>query len=251
MYKIKSKIVFRILNYCERIFSLAQGKGYGSSTVKKEVSSLSNLLVRSPKIAMDIGGNVGNYSAELLNRWPNLIIHIFEPSSTNIQKLNIRFNNYPNVFIHPFALSNFDGESLLFADEAGSGMGSLSKRDLNHLGINEFNNTENIKVINGENFWIKNIGKSPDIIKLDIEGHELNALNGLGCVIDQAKVIQFEFGGCNIDTKTYFKDFFTFFTNKNFNVYRITPIGVELISKYRESDEFFVTTNYLALNNNK
>lgn len=33
-----------------------------------------------------------------------------------------------------------------------------------------------------------------------------------------------------------------------FDLYRITPIGIELISVYRESDEFFPTTNYLAVN---
>ena len=87
-----------------------------------------------------------------------------------------------------------------------------------------------------------------DIIKLDIEGHELSAIKGLGAIVQQTSIFQFEFGGCNIDTRTYFKDFFDFFKDNNFEIYRITPFGVELISNYRETDEFFSTTNFLALN---
>jgi hypothetical protein len=33
-----------------------------------------------------------------------------------------------------------------------------------------------------------------------------------------------------------------------FDLYRIAPIGVMPISKYREGDEFFSTTNFLARN---
>ena len=29
-------------------------------------------------------------------------------------------------------------------------------------------------------------------------------------------MVTFEFGGCNIDTRTYYKDFFYFFQSKNF-----------------------------------
>ncbi|WP_445778772.1 hypothetical protein [Shewanella sp.] len=45
------------------------------------------------------------------------------------------------------------------------------------------------------------------MIKIDIEGHELSVLKVFGAAIEATKVIQFEFGDCNIDTRTYFQDF--------------------------------------------
>jgi hypothetical protein len=75
-------------------------------------------------------------------------------------------------------------------------------------------------------------------------------MHGMGKAIHQTRIIQFEFGGCNIDTRTYFRDFWSFFNFHNFKLYRITPFGLERITRYRQSDESFATTNYIAINNN-
>jgi len=89
-----------------------------------------------------------------------------------------------------------------------------------------------------------------DIAKLDIEGHELAALQGFGDAIRATKIIQFEFGGANIDTRTYFQDYWYFFKEHGFDLFRITPFGHQAIPAYREADEFFSTTNFLAVNRN-
>ena len=84
-----------------------------------------------------------------------------------------------------------------------------------------------------------------------MEGHELDVLNGFGDLIYKTKLIQFEFGGCNIDTRTYFQDFWYFFNEKAFMIYRISPRGLIPIKDYNESDEyFFGSTNFIALNQN-
>ena len=74
----------------------------------------------------------------------------------------------------------------------------------------------------------------------------MDALHGLGESLNYINVIQFEFGGCNIDTKTFFQDFWYFFEERGFDLFRISPFGLIHITKYRETDEFFVSTNYLA-----
>ena len=99
-----------------------------------------------------------------------------------------------------------------------------------------------------EDYWKTVLNSQQiDICKIDIEGHELDALVGFGEAIKHISVIQFEFGGCNIDTRTFFQDFWYFFQEKGFDLYRISPIGLIHIPRYRELDEFFfITTNYLA-----
>jgi hypothetical protein len=87
-----------------------------------------------------------------------------------------------------------------------------------------------------------------DIVKIDVEGHELAVLRGFGRALAATRVVQFEFGGCNIDTRTYFRDFWYFFTDEGFDLYRITPIGAERIHRYRESEEAFTVTNFIAVN---
>lgn len=239
---------FKILRVVERAAAFAQGKGYGSSTIQQEVKLLLSLSAIKPTLAVDIGGNVGAYTAELRRRNPNLEIHTFEPSVANLDKLRARFGSDPLIKLVPFAVSDGRGEAVLFSNEPGSGLGSLTKRRLDHFNIN-FDTKEKVQTIRFEDYWLSQLqSRCVDLVKMDIEGHEWAALNGFGEALKAIKVVQFEFGGCNIDTRTFFQDFWYFFQENKFDIYRITPIGLELIVRYSELDEFFSTTNYIAVN---
>ncbi len=237
----------KILSFLERLLANIQGKGWGSSTVDKEFSAAMRLLSeKEPKLCIDIGGNKGSYSNQILKKYPNCSIVIFEPSLTNVDILKKKFGSNTNICIEGLAVSNVSGNATLFSDKDGSGLASLTKRRLIHFGI-DFSKTENVKTIKFEDYWKeKLVSKSIDICKIDIEGHEMDALHGLGESLNYINVIQFEFGGCNIDTKTFFQDFWYFFEERGFDLFRISPFGLIHITKYRETDEFFVSTNYLA-----
>jgi hypothetical protein len=56
--------------------------------------------------------------------------------------------------------------------------------------------------------------------------------------------IQFEFGGCNIDSRTYFQDFWYLLKDK-YKFYRILKDGLFELSAYKEIYECFITTNFL------
>ena len=58
-----------------------------------------------------------------------------------------------------------------------------------------------------------------------------------------------EFGGCNIDSKTFLRDFFNFFTAHGMiHFFRITPAnGFMPVGAYHEGLEQFKTTNYLVM----
>ena len=84
-------------------------------------------------------------------------------------------------------------------------------------------------------------------LKLDVEGHELKALEGAHEMMasDAVDFIQFEFGGCNIDSRTYFQDFYYLLKDK-YRISRIVKDGLCPVNQYKETYENFVTTNYFA-----
>ena len=125
--------IFRLARFSERFAAYIQGKGYGANTIKQESNLVHKLLGKSPELVIDIGGNVGEYSAEIRRCNPNTEIHIIEPSVTNIQKLNQRFGNDKKITILPFAVSDIAGSATIFANEAGSPLGSLTQGKLEHF----------------------------------------------------------------------------------------------------------------------
>ena len=245
--KRERKMISKILFLFERLAAYLLGKGWGSATVKKEFSAALSLLKQNKvNLCVDIGGNKGAYSEQIIEKAPDCNVVIFEPAEINVELLRRKFSEVPNVKIEQCAVSNEVGGATLYSNEDGSGLASLTQRRLNHFGI-DFNNTESIKTIKFEDYWkVELKSQNIDICKIDIEGHELDALAGFGEAIMHISVIQFEFGGSNIDTRTFFQDFWYFFQEHKFELYRISPIGLIHVPRYRELDEFFVTTNYLA-----
>jgi len=242
------QLLYRAMGLLERVSAYARGRGYGAASIGNEIKQILRMRNATPRLAIDIGGNVGNYTAELRSRSPDLEIHVFEPSAKNVAILRTRFVQDPKITLVACALSDHSGSATLFSNVPGSSLSSLSKRKLDHFGI-PFECTEAVEAMRFEDYWTSVLAERQlDIVKIDVEGHELAVLRGFGRALAASRVVQFEFGGCNIDTRTYFRDFWYFFTEAGFNLYRITPIGAERIHRYRESEEAFTVTNFIAVN---
>ena len=148
--------------------------------------------------------------------------------------------------VHNFGFGDKNASLTLYSNKKGSGIASLYKRRLDHFNIDmDVKEEIDIKTIDAfcNEINITNI----NFLKLDIEGNELKALHGAKTMLENHKVdfIQFEFGGCNIDSRTYFQDFY-YLLKEDFYIYRIVKDGLFKIESYKEMYEAFITTNYLA-----
>ena len=231
---------------------LGKGTCNHNESITKEVDSCISFLPKipdTPKIFIDIGAHKGLYTQEVLKKLPNIECYLFEPSPANTDILKNKFEKLNNVHISTKALSNITGKQKIYFDSPGSQITSLTQRRLDHFHM-YMDYSEEIETIRFDEFW-KHPNTFIDYVKIDVEGHELNVLEGFGDLIKNIGIIQFEFGGANIDTRTYFQDFWYFFKNKiyDFSIYRIAPNGLIPITHYSEYDECFITTNYIAVNN--
>ena len=198
----------------------------------------------------DVGANRGQFlDLAISGLGPRpFSIHCFEPSAATFKMLTEGRRIDPRVILNPFALGKVSGESTLYYDQPGSGMASLTKRRLAHFGT-DFNCSERVRVETLDRYCEERGIKHVDLLKMDVEGHEMDVLLGAErMLVRSVRMVMFEFGGCNIDTRTYFQDFFYLLQKYGMQLYRITPSGfLYPIASYLEQFEQFRTTNFLAV----
>jgi FkbM family methyltransferase len=231
----------------ERWAARMQGKGMGAETCDFEVRVIAKLLRNAgrpaPKVVFDVGANLGNWTAAAEQAFPDARFFLFEPSRQNAGILRERF---PGHTLVPCALSDRAGEFTLYSDKEGSGLASLQKREIGYLGI-DHHATYQVQTTRLDSFLQEQGLAGVDLLKIDVEGHELAVLQGAGEILANIGLIQFEFGGTQIDSRTFFRDFWMLLHSR-FAFYRICPFGVYPINHYSESEEYFRISNYLALN---
>jgi FkbM family methyltransferase len=211
----------------------------------KEIAELKRTLC-----VFDVGANKGQFltlaHACLSDR--QFTIHAFEPSRKTYEQLSDNTRKYKDVMLNNYGLGREPGELDLFSDAAGSGLASLTKRKLDHFGLH-MEMSEKVRISTIDAYCNVHEIDHIDLLKIDVEGHELDVLHGGKQMFSKSAidVVTFEFGGCNIDTRTFFRDFFYFFQDQQMRIARITPAGYLCeIESYREIFEQFGTTNFLC-----
>jgi len=250
--KIGQRFLERIVHKAHLYMGIGSGENVYESG---EVGVLNKLkkLKKPPYCIFDVGSNQGQYLDLVLSTLvgENFHIHCFEPSSI-FGTLSDRAKDDPRVTLNNIGLGREKGEFELFFESKESG-GSLTHRQLDSFGIS-FSNSETVKIDTIDNYCADHGVDYIHLLKVDIEGHEMDLLLGAQTMFEKRAVgmATFEFGGCNIDTRTYYKDFFYFFKKNGMHIYRITPTGyLHPLPEYREIDEQFRTTNFVTVDNRK
>ena len=231
------------------------GIGGDGSVSKSGESVVLDILARhipEAKIIFDVGANVGQYADQIFDQFSqqtNFDLHCFEPSKPAFDTLQPKFANHESVILNNIGLGAEEKEAVLYMNKQCSGLASLTKRKLDHIEIDHGALSETVQISTIDKYCKKNSIPHINLLKIDVEGHELDVLKGSAAMLSERKIdlVQFEFGGCNIDTRTFFQDFHCFFAELEFELFRILP-GNKLMKlpKYREIDEKFRTTNFLA-----
>jgi len=235
----------------QRYLGIGSGRNVEDSGEAKIIEMLrrekpSNLCI------FDVGANEGKFTKialSILRDENNVRIHCFEPAKYTYNLLKRNFDGDKRVILNNIALGKMQGKVSLYYENPGSVGASLTKRDLRHKGV-EIRYCESVLIDTVDHYCEqRNIGFI-DLLKIDVEGHELDVLNGAVNMFRRASIgkVSFEFGNCHIDTRIFFRDFFYYFQKYHYKLYRITPSGYFFpIDLYKETYEQFRTTNFLAI----
>ncbi len=243
------KFLSKIVDFCLKLLGIGTGAS-GIENGEKAIFQTVSKLLQPPFTVFDVGANKGQFCSLIQKHLlSDHQIHCFEPGVTTFNILKTNINSSKSVILNNFGLSHKEQKLKLYYDKPGSGLASLTQRNLDHFDIN-FSDSEEVTLKTLDQYCIDNSIDSIDLLKIDVEGHELDVLAGASKTLSNniIKTISFEFGGCNIDTKSFFQEYFYFFKNNDMEIFRITPSGyLHSIETYSESQEQFRTTNFFAI----
>jgi FkbM family methyltransferase len=228
---------------------------YGPMTSTGESRFLRRLMARAWKhstasatpIVLDIGANAGDFSEAIVSNQPEARVFAFEP--------------------HPKTFARLLGRSLprveCINSAVGSSVGVISLYDTSLSGGSEHASTiagvldgvhhqpvesEQVPLITIDAFLQERGIPRIDLLKIDVEGAELEILKGaMGAIkAGNIDVIQFEFNEMNVLSRVFFRDFWHVLDGYSF--YRLLPFGLFPIRNYRTFFcELFAFQNIVAV----
>jgi len=141
--------------------------------------------VFSGNIVVDLGANIGYFTcllAKIVGEGGK--VFAFEPDPRNLKLLrrNIQENDYKNVIIADKAVSDVNGSCTLYSSQKKFGANRIfeSKKKETH----DFIPIKSETICLDDYFEKQNLLKKIDFIKIDVEGSEFRAFNGMKKILE-------------------------------------------------------------------
>ena len=242
----------KLVNKINCIRGIGTG-GYVFTSGERVVFDVLHRQCQPPYCIFDVGGHQGAFVKLILDNiaTDRFTIHCFEPSVRTFQILQHNLPEDPRLNLNNLGLYKEKNQKIFYYDAPYSGRASLTKMNLQHRGI-EFEQFETVQLDTLDSYCAAKSINKINLLKIDVEGHELDVLKGAQMMFEKKAVdiVMFEFGKCHIDTHYFLKDFYYFFHQLNMQMFRITPSEyLYPIKHYQELDEQFNTTNFIVLPN--
>jgi FkbM family methyltransferase len=158
----ESRIIFRKLISFRISYDLEHLEGFEEREKEQYFEGFLDLRP-SGETFIDVGGFNGYNSLEFIKRCPDYnYIHLFEPEPENYKKCVDALRDRPNISCHPLGLS--DKRDTLHLDSQGSGS-KISKTGSIRIDVDRLDDVLEDRF-------------KPTLIKMDIEGAEMLAIEG-------------------------------------------------------------------------
>lgn len=239
------------------LMNRAKGEGNGNPSTNGEYAALRIIkrrLAKTGGIVFDVGANRGEWTREVAAGMPaTLSVFSFEPMPATFRQLEenvLGIKTSAKIRVVNLGLSDFTRPAVMYADikNPTAGSNSIARRNAGSFGLVQ-HEVAGISLVSGSEYCIdQNIAKI-DYLKIDTEGHELSVIRGFANMLKFRRIgiIQFEYGGAWIDSKSYLSDAFELLGPYGYAICRLHSSALERFSVYDQREETFAFANYVAV----
>lgn len=209
-----------------------------------ELTLLKKLNKVNPSVIIDGGANIGSYAKIANQHIANATIYAFEPVKDTFNQLTENVDTIP--LINPINKGLYK-ETKQQAINIYNSSTHSSLVDIEGLSYST-TKTETIELLKGDQFVKDQKIAQIDLLKLDVEGAEYDAILGFRECFEKGNIrmVQFEYGYINITTKKLLIDFYNLFDSWGYQVGKVFPKSVEF-RPYQYKYEDFLGPNYIAV----
>jgi FkbM family methyltransferase len=223
----------------------APDRMHGQMAVRDRFADIKARLTESPVI-VDGGANIGEMTAKFLRQYRSPVIHAFEPIPELVSQLHTRFTGLSNVTIHGMAM--------------GAEAKTVNFNILNYMGSSSvFNPSAIVKSYHGEKMDVRQVVEvqqvrledvmgtnlEVDLLKLDLQGYELEALKGCGKLLERIKIITIEIEFVPLyDGQPLFGDIDVFLRAHGFKLLNLYELYTHPDGQLTAGDAVYLNSNY-------
>jgi FkbM family methyltransferase len=199
---------------------------------------------RYPGVILDVGANTGQWASMALTAAPGLNLHCFEIAPQTFASLSRNLLGRPHVHLNQVGLSS-QAATLSFNYYPDS----TDRSSLVALPDSFSKLAIEVRVMTGDQYLSDHGIDRVSFLKIDVEGHEMEVLQGFRNSLREGKIatIQFEHGPAHVITRHFLGDFVAFFKEFGYRVHNIYPDAITPLDYAFDGSETFAGRNFLAL----
>lgn len=211
-----------------------------------EAKVLQLLPPGSVTVALDVGCHAGAWADQLLRHHPGAVVVGFEPTPDLADRLATKYANDARFSLERAALGGAPGSATLYV-QGESSVNSLVRNPAADV-VDEIE----VDVTTGDEF-LGRVGLDQiDYLKIDVEGHDLQALLGFSKALKAGAigVVQFEYNEWNAISHTLLGDFYALLEPLGYTLGRVHPTGLEYVP-YSLQIENWVGPAFVAIHESR
>jgi FkbM family methyltransferase len=243
--------VQRIARQCEKFLHGFYNEGFYEFSENGEARVIDTVVADSrarPFVVFDVGANRGEWAKCVLARKPDAVVYCFEIVPTTAALLRDALAGYATVHVCDFGLSSSADDTQVFWNRASDHTSSIAPWHE----VSPF--ASDIAVVSsrvdaGDAVMRREGLARLDLLKIDVEGHEIEVLTGFRDALAspelRPRVIQFEYGPTWLPARHNLMEAYRLLEPSGYALGRLYPDGVDF-KPYRLADDHFRIGNYVA-----